>query len=73
MQDTRWDHGLKVTGEGEGLIGHAGTVLLRKLADQAGLTASLGSALVRKGSSPWWTAVWRWCPWRWRSRWGPPA
>ena len=24
MQDTRWDHGLMVTGEGEGLVGHAG-------------------------------------------------
>ncbi len=52
MQDTRWDHGLKVTGEGEGLIGHAGAVLLRKLADRAGLTASLGSALARKGKFP---------------------
>jgi hypothetical protein len=39
MQDTPWDHGLKVTGEGEGLVGHAGVVLLRKLADRAGLTA----------------------------------
>ena len=36
MQDMRWDHGLKVTGEGEYLVGHAGAVLLRKLADQAG-------------------------------------
>ena len=42
MQDTRWDHGLMVTGEGEGLVGHAGAVLLRKLADRAGLTAALG-------------------------------
>jgi hypothetical protein len=49
MQDTRWDHRLKVTGEGEGLVGHAGAVLLRKLADQAGLTGALGSALVRAG------------------------
>jgi hypothetical protein len=32
MKDTRWDHGLKVAGEGEGLVGHAGAVLLRKLA-----------------------------------------
>jgi hypothetical protein len=52
MEDTRWDHGLKVTGEGEGLVGHAGTVLLRKLADQAGLTAALGSALTRAGKFP---------------------
>ena len=52
MQDTRWDHGLTVTGEGEGLVGHAGAVLLRKLADRAGLTAALGSALARKGKFP---------------------
>lgn len=37
MKDTRWDHGLKVAGEGEGLVGHAGAVLLRKLAGQTGL------------------------------------
>ena len=35
MQDTRWDDGLTVTGEGEGLAGQAGAVLLRKLADRA--------------------------------------
>ena len=52
MQDTRWDHGLTVTGEGQGLVGHAGAVLLRKLADQAGLTAALGSALTRAGKFP---------------------
>src|SRR6266542_3693462 len=52
MDDTRWDHGLKVTGEGQGLVGHAGAVLLRKLADQAGLTAALGSALTRAGKFP---------------------
>src|SRR5256714_4110990 len=52
MQDTRWDHGLNVTGGGEGLVGHAGAVLLRKLADQAGLTSALGSALARKGKFP---------------------
>jgi hypothetical protein len=52
MQDTRWDHGLTVTGEGQGLVGHAGAVLLRKLADQAGLTSALGSALTRAGKFP---------------------
>jgi Transposase DDE domain group 1 len=52
MEDTRWDHALKVTGEGEGLAGHAGAVLLRKLADQAGLTAALGSAMARAGKFP---------------------
>src|SRR5260370_33342993 len=52
MQDTRWDHGLTVTGEGQGLVGHAGAGLLRKLADQAGLTAALGSALTGAGQVP---------------------
>jgi len=52
MQDTRWDHALTVTGEGEGLLGHAGAVLLRKLADRAGLTAALMPALARPGRFP---------------------
>ena len=52
MQDTGWDHALKVTGDGEDLVGHAGAVLLRKLADRAGLTGSLGPALARAGRSP---------------------
>ncbi len=50
--DTRWDHALKVTGDGEGLAGQAGAVLLRKLSDQVGLTAALGSALARAGKFP---------------------
>ncbi len=50
--DTRWDHALEVTGGGEGLIGQAGAVLLRKLADQVGLTAGLGPALARAGKFP---------------------
>jgi Transposase DDE domain group 1 len=52
MELTRWDHGLKVTGDGAGLAGHAGAVLLRKLADRSGLTAALGPALARAGKSP---------------------
>jgi len=52
MQDTGWDHALKVTGDGEGLVGHSRAVLLRKLADQAGLTAAPGSALARAGKYP---------------------
>ncbi len=50
--DTRRDHALKVTSDGEGLAGQAGAVLLRKLADQAGLAAALGSALARAGKFP---------------------
>ncbi len=52
MQDTGWDHALKVTGDGESLVGHAGAVLLRKLADQVGLTGALGPALARAGKVP---------------------
>jgi Transposase DDE domain group 1 len=52
MKDTPWDYGLRVTAEAGGLVGHAGAVLLRKLADQAGLTAGLGPALARAGKFP---------------------
>jgi hypothetical protein len=52
MEDTRWDQALNVTGEGEGLVGHAGAVLLRKLADRVGLTAALGPALARSRRFP---------------------
>jgi hypothetical protein len=41
-----------VTADADGLIGHAGAVLLRKLADQCGLTGALGAALARAGKSP---------------------
>ena len=52
MQDTRWDHALKVTGGGTGLVGHAGAVLLRKAADQAGLTGGLSAAVRKAGTWP---------------------
>ena len=52
MQHNGWDHALKVTADGTGLVGHAGAVLLRKAADQAGLTAWLGGALRKAGQSP---------------------
>ena len=52
MKDTPWDHGLLVTAEDGGLVGHAGAVLLRKLADRAGLTGTLGAALARAGKFP---------------------
>jgi Transposase DDE domain group 1 len=52
MKGTPWDHGLRVTAEDGALVGHAGAVLLRKLADQAGLTGALGPALARAGKFP---------------------
>jgi hypothetical protein len=51
-KNTRWDRNLSVAADAEGLIGHAGAVLLRKLADQCGLTSALGAALGRKGKFP---------------------
>src|SRR6266478_1322009 len=52
MKHNWWDHALKVTAEGTGLVGHAGAILLRKAADQTGLTAQLSAALRKKGTSP---------------------
>jgi hypothetical protein len=52
MKDTSWGHGLEVTADGNGLVGHAGGVLLRKLADQCGLTAALEGALTLRGTFP---------------------
>jgi hypothetical protein len=52
MQHNGWDHALKVTAEGTRLVGHAGAVLLRKAADQTGLTAQLSAALRKKSASP---------------------
>ena len=51
-KDTRWDQNLSVAPDACGLVGHAGAVLLRKLADQCGLTSALGAALGRKGKFP---------------------
>jgi len=42
---TGWSKGLEVTGGGEGVVSHAGLVLLRGLADKTGLTAGLSRAL----------------------------
>jgi hypothetical protein len=42
-----------VRADGKNLIGHAGVVLLRKVADRVGLAAALGAALP-KGAGPGW-------------------
>jgi hypothetical protein len=54
VKNTRWDHRLSVAGTGKGLVGHAGAVLLRKCADQTGLTGALGTALARAERSVLW-------------------
>ena len=45
MHVTGWSKGLEVTADGEGIVSHAGLVLLRQLADTTGLTAGLSRAL----------------------------
>jgi hypothetical protein len=52
MKDTSWDHALEVTAGGSGLVVHVDGVLLRKLADQCGLTAALDGAPTLKGRFP---------------------
>jgi hypothetical protein len=52
MEDIGWDHALKVTGDGTGLVGHAGAILLRKAADQAGLAGWLSRAVRNAGAAP---------------------
>lgn len=52
MKDTSWDRALEVTAGGHGLVGHAGGILLRQLADRLGLTAALEEALTVKGKFP---------------------
>jgi hypothetical protein len=42
---TGWSRGLEVTADGEGIVSHAGLILLRQLADKTGLTAGLSRAL----------------------------
>lgn len=45
MQRIGWDRRLDVAADGKGLVGHAGVVLLRRLADRVGLTGELAKAL----------------------------
>jgi hypothetical protein len=45
MHTTGWSRGLEVTGGGQGVVSHAGLVLLRHLADKTGLTGGLSRAL----------------------------
>src|SRR5258708_12134052 len=52
MHSTAWLKGLDVTAGGEGIVSHAGVVLLRALADRTGLTSGLSKALTRRGFVP---------------------
>lgn len=50
---TGWDRGLSVAADGKGLVGHAGAVLLRRLADRVGLTRGLAGVLPSSTSAGW--------------------
>jgi hypothetical protein len=52
VQSTAWAKDLRVTTGGTGVVSHAGTALLRLLADRVGLTAALSAGLARRGRWP---------------------
>jgi hypothetical protein len=49
---TGWSRDLAVEVGGRGVINHAGSAVLRLIADRAGLTAGLSAALARRGFNP---------------------
>lgn len=52
MKRTSWSAGLSVTGDGTGVVAHAGSVGLRMLADRTGLTGEVSKALARRSFTP---------------------
>ncbi|GAA2159881.1 hypothetical protein [Humibacillus xanthopallidus] len=52
MEHTTWSSGLSVTANGTGVLGHAGSVATRLLADRVGLTQQLSPATARVGFRP---------------------
>lgn len=52
MKRTSWSAGLSVTGDGTGVVAHAGSVATRMLADRTGLTRELSKALTRRSFTP---------------------
>ncbi len=52
MKHTSWSNGLSVTGDGTGVVAHAGGVAVRLLADRVGLTGELSKALARGCFTP---------------------
>ena len=52
MKRTSWSSGLAVSGDGSGVVAHAGSVAVRLLADRVGLTDALSGALRRSGFVP---------------------
>jgi len=52
VKRTSWSTGLSVTGDGTGVVAHAGSVAVRLLADRTGLTGELSKALRRRSFVP---------------------
>jgi hypothetical protein len=52
VKRTSWSSGLSVTGDGAGVVAHAGSAGLRLLADRTGLTGAFSAALARRSFSP---------------------
>lgn len=52
MKRTSWSAGLSVTGDGTGVVAHAGSAGLRFLADRVGLTGAVSAALRRRSFVP---------------------
>ncbi|MEY9988269.1 hypothetical protein ABIE67_000301 [Streptomyces sp. V4I8] len=53
VESTGWDRRLSVAADGKKLVGHAGAVLLRKLADRLGLTGGLARVLPSSTAAGW--------------------
>ena len=52
VQGTSWADGLELVGDDDRLVGFAGALPLRLLAERAGLRAGLSAALSRRGFVP---------------------
>jgi len=52
VKHTTWSTGLSVSGDGAGVVAHAGSVAVRLLADNVGLTHELSRALTRRTFTP---------------------
>ena len=52
MKRTSWSTGMSVTGDGGAVIAHAGSIGLRMLAENTGLTGALSTAMARRSFIP---------------------
>ncbi|MGH3615330.1 MAG: hypothetical protein ACRDRK_22590 [Pseudonocardia sp.] len=52
MQSTSWAQGLELVGDDDRLVGFAGALPLRLLAERTGLRAGLSTAMARRGFDP---------------------